>query len=63
MISSSSSHAHTIVAHHKPHTTTTIGKKQAGLKSKRASGKEKVADEEASLKKVDCDWAKSSCRA
>ena len=40
-----------------------MGKKQAGLKSKRASGKEKVADEEASLKKVDCDWAKSSCRA
>ena len=39
-----------------------MGKKQTGMKSKRASGKEKVADEEASLKKVDCDWAKSSCR-
>ena len=40
-----------------------MGKKQPRMKSKRASGKEKAADEEASLKKVDCDWSKSSVRA
>ena len=39
-----------------------MGKKQTGMKSKRASGKEKTVNEEASVKKVDCDWAKSSCR-
>ena len=39
-----------------------MGKKTAGLKSKRASANEKMADEETSLKKVDCDWVKSSCR-
>ena len=32
-------------------TSTVMGKKQPGMKSKRASGKEKAADEEASLKK------------
>ena len=40
-----------------------MGKKTAGAKSKRAAGKEKMLDEEASLKKVDCDWGKSSVRA
>ena len=40
-----------------------MGKKQPGTKSKRATGKEKVVDEEASLKKVDWDWGKSSVRA
>ena len=37
--------------------------KTAGTKGKRAAGKDKVMDEEASLKKVDCDWGKSSVKA
>ena len=40
-----------------------MGKKQPDTKSKGAAGKEKMVDEEASLKKVDCDWGKSSVRA
>ena len=52
--------AHTIAAHNELDTTTTMGKKTAGLKSKRASGR---AEEEASRNKIDCDWAKSPCRA
>ena len=40
-----------------------MGKKVAGLKAKQASCKDKVAEEEVSLKKVDCDWSKSSVRA
>ena len=38
-------------------------KKTAGTKGKRAAGKDKVMDEEASLKKVDCNWGKSSVKA
>ena len=39
----------------KLHTSTIMGKKQPGMKSKRATGKEKVTDEEVSLKKVNYD--------
>ena len=39
-----------------------MGKKTAGTKGKRTTGKEKMLDEEASLKKVDCDWGKSSVK-
>ena len=39
-----------------------MGKKQSGAKSKHAASKEKMLDEEASLKKVDCDWGKSPVR-
>ena len=40
-----------------------MGKKTAGTKGKRTAGKEKMLDEEANLKKVDCDWGKSSVKA
>ena len=40
-----------------------MGKKIAGTKGKHTAGKEKMLDEEASLKKVDYDWGKSSAKA
>ena len=43
-------------------TTITMGKKIGTLKTKRGSGKDKATDEDVSLKKVDCDWSKSSVR-
>ena len=44
-------------------TTITMGKKTGTLKTKRRSGKDKATDDDVSLKKVDCDWFKSSVRA
>ena len=49
--------------HHQSSTLVIMGKKTAATKGKRTAGKEKMLDEEASLKKVHCDWGKSSVKA
>ena len=40
-----------------------MGKKTDAMKTKRGGGKEEATDDDVSLKKVDCDWSKSTVKA